>query len=183
MSSTIILNVRPGSSVSVREELRNSWGSAPCIWFPLWDEAQRRGIIPKLHAYDSALSSDHFDDLWGLFFNQRFSIYQRAALGLTFDRWYVKCSDYQRLSNDLELFFMDFPVDSNRVNHWPHIIELLRSEKVRKTPALGFWWTTVSENPMAVYGKRKRDWSPYVDLYTELDCIMGRENTIKHGKE
>lgn len=169
MSSTIILAVRPGRSVSERGELSNSWGSAPNIWTPLWDEAQRQGIIRKDHEYDHAIMSRHADDLFALWDDERVPFHHRVALALTFDRWYVKREDYARLADDLDRFFGDFPVPVGAVNHWPAIISLLRSVQSQKVPALGFWWTTVAENPMATYGK-KRDWSEYSDLYERMDA-------------
>lgn len=167
MSSTVILAVWPGVRVCERGSLSNSWGSAPHVWNALWREAQRRCIIEKLYEYDDAISSSHADDLWPLWKDPRFPVHQRAVLALTFDRWYVKRADYERLACDIEQFFEDYPLPATSVNHWPTICELLRSDEAKKIPALGFWWTTVSDNPMATYRKR-RDWSRYYDLYAEI---------------
>lgn len=161
MSVTTILAVYPNKMVKRKDKLHNGWGSAPHVWFAIWDYAQKNGIIKTDGEFDYFFGSNHSNDLWKLWDDERMPLNYRVMLLITYDKIYVKKENYERFTQDIEKFFNDFPIDEDRVNHWPRIIEELRTAKY---PAMGFWWTNVGENPMDTYGK-KRDWSEYTELY------------------
>ena len=165
MSHSEAWAIFPGDRVECIAEFANSWGTAPAIWRPL----TKRYVA--LGRYEHWLQS--LDRLWPLADDERLPLHHRAALALTFDRWYVARAHYARLALDLTGFFSDFPVPPEHVNHWPAIISILESEP--GYPSIGFMWTSVSNNPwLPSYGADDEpiplDWGKVVSLYDALEA-------------
>lgn len=182
MSSTIIKAIYPGERVEDIEELRNSWGSAPHVWDALF-----KRYVPQKHEYDSWMT-DRDGRLWKLWEREDVPRHQRAVLGMTFDRAYVLKKDYGRAAADIRQFLEDFPVASGHANHWPHIVALFESDPA--FPAIGFQWTTVSDDTFqGAWNDEKEgydplDWSKCWSLYDEFDPadeagVVGSEHQVK----
>ncbi|KPH60379.1 hypothetical protein [Novosphingobium sp. ST904] len=156
MSTFTILSVCPETGTAeYLEELRNSWHGAIIAWELVWN---RYGT--KLHEYDGALSNGAEDGrLWELQRDQRMSRAERVVFCLTFTRFYVKQQDFPRLADDIGDAF-----GGNPPGHWPHLVKLLHSQP--DVPALGFWWTSVAENPFA------GDWNEEREEYDPIDPNM-----------
>jgi len=161
MSYTTILAITPGESVEHIEELRNSWGSAILIWDAIWN-----AFGDKRHEYGSALTAG--DRLWKLYDDPRLSENDRTIFAMTFDRWYVAKKDYAQIAADLGAFMSRHNVGG----HWIAIRDFFLSNP--DYAGIGFWWTSVAENPFAGewdeeaenYGPP--DWSKVYSLYDEL---------------
>jgi hypothetical protein len=169
MSSTTIKAIYPGERHEDIEVLRNSWGTAPIVW-----DAMFKAYVPSKHEYDSWLM-DRDGRLWAMYDRQDIPLNHRVVLALTFDRAYVLKKDYARAAADLRKFFADFPLAEDRgVNHWPHIIALFESDPAH--PAIGFYWTSVSEDPFEGPWNEEReehdqpDWAKCWSLYDEVDA-------------
>jgi len=171
MSSTTIKAIYPGERVEDIEELRNSWGSAPHVW-----DAMFKRYVPQKHEYDSWMT-DRDGRLWKLWDREDIPRHQRAVLGLTFDRAYVLKKDYAQAAADIRQFLQDFPVSSGHANHWPHIAALFESDPA--FPAIGFQWTSVSEDTFqGPWNEEKEDfdpldWSKCWSLYDEPEAASG----------
>lgn len=167
MSSTTIKAIYPGERVEDIEVLRNSWGSAPHVWDALF-----KRYVPPKHEYDSWMM-DCDGRLWKLWDREDIPRHQRAVLGLTFDKAYVLKKDYTQAAADIRQFLEDFPVASRHANHWPHIVALFESDPA--FPAIGFRWTSVSEDTFqGPWNEEKEDhdpldWSKCWSLYDEFD--------------
>lgn len=123
-------------------EFGNSWGGSPRIWSVLFDYH-----IPKIDQFDSWLLSDHNDRrLWDLVYRKDIPEFERSVLAFTFDRFYVKRSNFKRLSSDLVQFVKKHPV-VGKVDHllsWAKCIE--ENDKSEDVEAIGLYGTSVSEN-------------------------------------
>jgi hypothetical protein len=164
MSYSTVLRVYPNDRVEQLEELRNGWLSAPLIWDRVWN---RYG--EKRHEYDQAMVAG--ERLWALQRDPRLEHSERVVFCLTFDRFIVLRQDFERLAADIEAVDL--------TGHWPRICEILRAE--RDAPALGFWWTSVADNPLEgpwdeeaeEYGPP--DWTTVINVY---DHVANLERTI-----
>jgi hypothetical protein len=136
MSYTTILHVFPGEKIECGEELKNAWGSAPYVWDWL--------IKKYIDAESNMMYEKSAKQLWPLWKNESIPLHQRAVLLMTFDRAYVSKENYQRAADDIRAFLQDFN-NTEVVNHWPRIAEIFESNP--DVPAIGFWHTSVSENP------------------------------------
>jgi hypothetical protein len=165
MSYTTIVHVFPNEKVECGEELRNSWGSAPYVWFYLGDKYV---INFSMHKDQS------MKDLWKLWKIESVPFHQRAVLMMTFDRAYVSKENYERAANDIRLFLEDHN-DPNVVNHWPRIAEIFESNP--DVPGIGLYCTSVSENPFSgSWNDEKEDydppnWDEVYEIYSELDGL------------
>lgn len=161
MSSTTIKAIWPGEKAKGIAELRNAWGSAPFVW----------DAMCARYLGGNWLSQS--DKLWPLWKDPRAPENQRAVLALTFDKMYLLKKDYTRAAADIRQFLADFPSNSERVNHWPAIAELLESDP--DYPAIGFHMTSVAEDPWrGQYNEDADDydpidWSRAWSIYDELD--------------
>lgn len=136
MSSTTIKGVRPGEMAEDLVELRNSHGSAPVVWSQM--------LVTYLGTKEHAWLWDS-DRLWPL--NKRLDIplHHRAVLTITYDNAVVLQKDYARAAADIRAWLVDFPVDAERINHWPEIAALF--ESAPDVPGIGFHMTSVTEDP------------------------------------
>ena len=85
------------------------------------------------------------------------------------------------MAGDLRKFFAEFPVDGNRVNHWPEIISIFENDP--QYPAIGFWGTTTTDDPFSGgcdedENELPPDWDKCFDVYDELDGL----NEVASGK-
>lgn len=168
MSYTTIIHVYPNEKIECGEELPNSYGSAPVVWDALCQKYL--GYPP----YGWGMRED-LKDLWNLWKDEKLPLHQRSVLMMTFDRAYVSKTDYKRAASDIRLFLRDFPEDETKVNHWNRIEEYFESNP--DVPAIGFWCTSVSENPFhGSWNEEKEDyeppdWNECCDIYKELDSL------------
>ncbi len=163
MSYTTILHIFPGEKVECGEELRNSYGSAPYVWDIMCQKYL--GLEPLRY-----MSSD-LNKLWGLWKDKNVPIHQRSVLMMTFDKAYVAKENYAKAAKDIRQFLQDHN-DKTVVNHWHRIAEVFESNP--DVPAIGFWHTSVSDNPFnGSWDEDKEDylppnWDDCYEIYTEL---------------
>lgn len=171
MSHTTIIHVFPNEKIECGEELRNSYGSAPVVWDALCQKYL--GYPP----YGWGMRGD-LKELWALWKNTKLPLHQRSVLMMTFDRAYVSKVDYHRATKDIRNFLQDFPQDASIVNHWNRIAEYFESNP--DIPAIGFWCTSVSDNPFHGDWNEETeeynapDWNKCTDIYK---AIEENENT------
>lgn len=164
MSTTTIKAIYPGEKAGDIEELGNAWGSAPVIW-----DALGKKYVPGYSMFNQSA----VQQLWGLAKDTSIPDHIRAALAMTFDRTYVVKADFARAAADLRKFIDEFPADPGRVNHWPRIAEIFDSDP--DVPAIGFYMTSVSEDPfIGDYDEdlddyKPFDWSRAWSMYEWLD--------------
>lgn len=164
MSSTTIIAVWPGDRTEELDELRNSHGSAPIIWNAV---AQRYLGLKDLEYFQ------HIEQVWPLYQRSDMPAHQRAVLLMTYDNAIVLREHYLRTSMDIRAFLADFPTDAQYVNHWGHIAALF--ETMPDCPAIGFWMTSISENPFEGDWNEERedhdapDWSKFWSVYECVD--------------
>lgn len=131
MSTTAVYGVWPDEKkVEEVAEYSNGWHSAPL----LWDELAKRYL-----GVDSFMF--HADRLWKLVKDDRLSRSQKAVLTMTFDNAIIMAEDYEQAVRDIKEVMGDLLIGG----HWVRIADLLASKP--NSPAIGFYWTSVSENP------------------------------------
>lgn len=164
MSHTTIIGIWPGEMIQkCLPELRNAWGSAPVVWETLYEE----------YIHDGFNWLTDLDKLWPLWKELSIPEAHRAVLMMTFDGAYVVKKDYKRASKDIEIFLKDFPQNPEHINHWPSIGVMFYNDL--DIPAIGFWHTSVSNNPFnGPWNDEKEerdppDWDKFYDLYAALD--------------
>lgn len=157
MGYTTILSVFPNVSVNEEMELRNGWLTAPIIW----------NFLAKTYLEKSnfMMVSDNCKALWDLHSDKRLPEHQRNVLRLTFDRWYILEKDYKRAAGDIRAFIADIEKTGETTGHWPVIADFLEGNLELKPhfPAVGFHWTSVSENPFYEANNDDEEDSPTVD--------------------
>lgn len=169
MSYTTVIHVWPGEKSEASVELRNAWGSAPVIW----------DNIAQHYLGGSYWSCA--DRLWPLAKRQDIPFHHRAVLAMTYDRMYILREHYGRIANCIREYLRDFPVEENKVNHWPFLAELFESNP--DCPAIGLWCTSVCGNPfLGEWNEEKEeyeqpDWSGYWSLFEYLDGHFPQEVT------
>jgi hypothetical protein len=143
------------------DELKNSWQSAPLVWEKI---AQTYG--DGFHWMHGAGESE--GKLWMLYDDPRLKPFERAVFALTFDRWYVEKKDFAQAAEDIQAF-----MDRHSISgHWAHIRNLFQSDP--DYPAIGFYWTSVADNPFnGCWNDAKEDydpldWSTTYSVYDEL---------------
>ncbi|WP_313434320.1 hypothetical protein [Novosphingobium sp.] len=153
MTVFTILSVSPETGAAeCLLELGNSWLGGMYAWDLVWD---RYG--EKRHEYDVAmLNGAEGGRLWDLQHDPRLSRAERVVFCLTFTRFYVKSGDFPRLADDITEAFGGTPP-----HHWARLVALLHFQP--DVPALGFWWTSVAENPFC------GDWDEEREEYAPID--------------
>lgn len=164
MSYTTVLHIFPGDKVECGEELKNAWGSATYVWAYMGNK-----YIPHFSMFQQRAMID----LWKLYENRTIPLHQRAVLMMTFDRAYVSREHYARAAKDIRLFLRDHN-DTTVVNHWPRIAEIFEGNP--DVPAIGFWHTSVSDNPFhGGWDEEKEEyrppnWDECYEIYTDLEA-------------
>ena len=161
MSYTTIFAIDPSKrTIEEMAELPNSHGSAPIIW----DRMAVKYLNTEPYSYFSCI-----DKVWPLWEDEKIPLHHRVCLALTFDKFFVQKDNYKKLSTAIKQFLSDFPVPSNCVNHWPKIADMLLS---KDCPAMGFYWTSMSDNPFeGEWDEDKEeyefpDWNDYTEVYS-----------------
>ena len=168
MSYTTILSVFPNVSVNEEMELRNGWLTAPIIW----------NFLAKtyLNKPNFMMVGDNAKELWALHLDKRVPKHQRNVLKITFDRWYIVEADYERAAQDIRATIADIEKTGEMIGHWPMIADFLEGKLDLKPhfPAVGFHWTSVSENPFDAQSSQDEDevsptvdWEATTQLYGE----------------
>lgn len=163
MSRTTILAIWPNEKIEGLREFGNAWLSAPILW----------NFLTQKYLGKSFMSvPPESRDLWDLYKDERVPEHQQNVLKMTFDRWYVTKANYKRAASDVRALIADLTVAGEFIGHWPAIAEILESEP--DCPAIGFWWTSVSENPFAQYDEENDclvvDWESTCELYAEEEA-------------
>lgn len=160
MSTTTIKSVWPGEKAEDLRELRNSHGSAPVVW----NEIAKHYLGLKDLEYIF-----HDEAVWPLYKRADMPSHHRNVLLMTYDRAMVLKPNYKQAAADIRAFLADFPVNLDRVNHWPSIADLFDSDP--DCPAIGFYMTSVGEDPFVGDWNEEAedydapDWSQFWDVY------------------
>lgn len=159
MSLTTIKAVWPGERAEDFVELENSWGAAPYVW-----EAMAKRYLPPGKNW-----LVNHELIWPLSKDPRVPRHQQAVLRMTYDNCLLYAKDYQKAADDIEWFFRNFgqPDPNGAGAHWLVIHDVIRTATC---PALGFHWTSVSEDPFdGGYDDDDLplplDWSKFWDVY------------------
>lgn len=139
---------KPGESL----ECRNAWGGAAFIWSALFDTYLKDPKIP----YHNWLGEDN-SKLWALHARKDIEPALRNVLRSTFDYALVYRKDFKRFAGDLR-YFVTWAGTRDAVCHllaWADFIE--RS----KAQAVGFYHTSVAENPWYDYSDEAKELVPY----------------------
>jgi len=166
MSYTTILAVSREGHETIKE-LHNSWGSAPFVWDKLCSI-----YLDDKHWF---LNRDNAEALWALARREDIPFWHRSVLVMTFDRAYITRDDFGRAAGDIRQFLADFPPEPGHINHWDAIADLLSGDP--SISAIGFWHTSVSENPFDGQWNEEAedydplDWSTTINVYEELAAI------------
>lgn len=166
MSRTTVKALWLGEKAENLQELRNSHGSAPIVW----DEMSQRYLGTSPFGY-----MHQIDKLWPLWKDLSISCHHRAVLTMTYDNAYVSKENYAQAAKDIRVFLNDFPRKEGHVNHWDTIAKIFESNP--ECPAIGFHWTSVTEDPFqGSWNEEKEehdplDWSVTWEMYSELDKV------------
>lgn len=166
MSHSTIIHVFPNEKIECGQEFSNSWGAAPVVWDSMCQKYL--GAAPLRYLYG-------LDKLWPLWEDKNIPLHHRSVLMMTFDHAYVSKKNYQQAASDIRAFLKDFPQNPEHVNHWPAIAEYFDSNP--DIPAIGFWHTSVSENPFnGRWNEEKEeydspDWVELTDIYEALSAL------------
>ena len=170
MSTTEIKFLKHPEGVIDVVEFRNSHGSAPVVWDLI---AQKYlGLQPFHYSF-------HTEKLWPLWKDLTIPEHHRAVLAMTYDDTVIIKTDFKRAAEDIRKFLEDFPVNPEYVNHWPAILEIF--EGIPDCDAIGFYWTSVSEDPFqGDWNEETEDYEPlnwkrYWSMYNTLDKFKEKE--------
>lgn len=157
MSYTTVLAVYPGDRVEDMHELKNSWGSAPVVW----------DAMVKAHTNADYWSGSVLDAMFQE--SPSWPEHHTVMMYMTADRAYVLREHFHEAAAHIRAFLSEFPSDSKRVNHWPEIADIFDSNP--DVPAIGFYMTSVSENPFygpwneAIEDRDQFDWTTAFSVY------------------
>jgi hypothetical protein len=168
MSRTIVKAVWYGKRSKNLFELQNSYGSAPVIWQNMSDR-----YIGAKYWWDE----QNMKLVWKLVKNPDIPIEHRAVLAMTFYKALILKEHYERAFNDLFKYLSDFPIDPRYVNHWPRILDFFDSKP--NYPAIGFYMTTVGNDPFRKLDRRGRImWDGCFSVYHYMDRVTNNQETI-----
>lgn len=160
MSYTALLlftNKKPSQEI----EFRNSHGGASRIWDSLFDKYIKDPQI----SYHHWLMPGEAEKLWDLAANPSLPMFERVALGSTFDMFYVAKANFARYVADLRKFVEVYPVPE-RVDHlsaWADAIEKLGPE----IEAVAIYGTSTSDNPWV--DPRPKSLSKGYEVYADIE--------------
>lgn len=152
----------------VLKELRNSWGGAALIWDLLYNKYCK----DYNYEYDNWLI-DKKGKLWKLTDKGRkdVNVNDRLILAMTYDKIYVGKENFTNLAKEIELFLDRNPINPNSSNHIPEIARVLKEESRSEIEGIGFYWTSVADNPfLGKWNEEKEDhedldFSQLMELY------------------
>lgn len=153
MSSSELIIFRGGKPVE-SVEYSNSWGSAAYVWTVLYDKY----IKDPAKEYDTwVCNREGAQKVWALVEREDLPFFMRAVLASTFDYAIVEREHFAEFAQHLNEFVSYFGTNG-RVCHlpaWAKKIEGLDAE------AVGFYHTSVSENPWFEWDNKKDKDVPY----------------------
>jgi len=164
MSRTTVMAVCLGEKAERLEELQNSWGSAPFVW---------NALAMQYLGMGAGEYSLRTSEVLPMYKRPDMPSHQRAVLLMTYDNAIVRQADYKRAAADIRAFLDDFPPRAGYANHWARIAEIFDSPP--DCTAIGFWMTSVSENPFQGEWNEELeeyaapDLARYWDVYAELE--------------
>lgn len=91
---------------------------------------------------------------------------------MTYDDALIMQKDYKRAAFNIRRFLHDFPPAHGYANHWGRIATLVDNAP---SPAIGFWMTSVANNPFEgewneeAEGTDPPDWGKYWDVYVMVE--------------
>lgn len=178
MSYTTILAFR-NDVIHAERELRNSYGGAAFIWDRLYNQY----LVDRSKPYDSWLT-DQSGSLWKLDRDKRLPLEARAVHASTFDHALVFNKDFTRFCSDLATFLRwNYP--GGRACHIAAYIQFIAEHA--DAQAIGFWQTSVNENPWLVppddTDEEGAEWQSYniatgtkhFDVYAHVDLFENKE--------
>lgn len=139
---------KPGNSL----ECANAWGGAAFIWSALFDVYVKDKNIP----YHTWLSDEN-SKLWRLHTRTDIEPALRNVLRSTFDYALVYRKDFKCFAGDLR-YFVTWAGTHNKVCHLPAWADFIERSKAQ---AVGFYHTSVSEDPWYVYDNDNDKMVPY----------------------
>jgi len=135
----------------------NSWRGASLIWTALYDSY----IKDPLKDYDNWLINEQgLERLWNLWRSDDLEYFESVVLLATLDGAIIKKENFKQFAKDLRLFVKKYNLDKGWVSHltgWAKVFDESDCE------AIGFYHTSVSENPWYTRDERKEEEIP-VDL-------------------
>ena len=158
MNYAEIKHVWPGERSEEALELGNPHLAAML----LWDAIGKKWAPAVNFMFEPA-------QFWPLWKDERLPLHQRATLGMTYDGAYLLSTDYARAASDIRRTIEDLGISG----HWPTIAQFL--ENGPASPAVGFYWTSVSEDPYKGVWDEDTDeqgppdWSKFWSLYEGLE--------------
>lgn len=176
MSYCAIITFKDGKP-SEQIEYRNAWGGAARIWNSLFDKYLKNPEIP----YDSWLQINRQQSLWDLANRKTLPDCERAVHCSTLDLAYIQRDNFLRFASHLREFDRINPVQRNTVNHliaWADKIVTLECE------AIGFYGTSVSENPWCKWNEEKDEsdaiplsegWEIYDHIYQRTEQTESKQ--------
>lgn len=173
VSRTTLIAVYPGEYTECISEFGNSWGSAPYVW----GEMLQRYLCKEYFALES------LKDLWPYYKRQDLPFHHRSVLMMTFDRAYIAKKDYARAAKDIRAFLKDFPPNPEYSNHWREIAAIFDSDP--PYPGIGFWMTSVSENPFnGTWNENTESYDPpdWNEIYSIYD-VLDKGDSMKVSKD
>lgn len=159
MSTLTIKSVWPGEQATALQMLSNSFGGALVVW----NELAMHYLDAKPYEFMSLL-----EKLWPLWKREDVPYHHKAVLLMTYDKALVMRANYAQAALDIRAYLKDFP-PRGTVNHWGAIAAMF--ESVPACPAVGFWMTSVSEDPFEAPWNEELDvagdidWSRYWNVY------------------
>jgi hypothetical protein len=179
MSYSTIKAIYYGDRTEDIFELRNSHGTAPYVW-----EAMAKKYLGITKAYDHPnkgwMQLDN--ELWDLWKRKDVPEEHKLVFMLTFDRAYIARENYQKMSQAIKKFLLDFPPVFENVNHWMTISEILEGKlngkiKIEDIPGIGLYCTSVSEDPFQGSWNEDKDeynppdWSTIWEICEEISTL------------
>ena len=164
MSTTSMIALHPGTGSEILEEFRNAYGSAPYVW----SAVGQRYLGMSEHEFFS-----RSEEIWPLYKRPDMPRHQRAVLFMSYDNAVVTQEHYAQAAQDIRAFLADFPPNPDQVNHWASIALIFESNP--DCPAIGFWMTSVSENPFEgpwndeTEAHDEPDWTQFWSAYREVE--------------
>ena len=153
----------PGTGTEILEEFRNAHGSAPYVWSTVGKH------YLGMTEYEFFSRSE---EIWPLYKRPDMPRHHRAVLMMSYDNAVVAKEHYAQAAKDIRAFLADFPPNPEHANHWAGIALIF--ERNPDCPAIGFWMTSVSENPFEGPWNDEReahdepDWSQFWSTYLEV---------------
>jgi hypothetical protein len=152
MSSCAIIIFRNGKADSAIE-MKNAWLGSAFVWTKLFDKH-----VTKRFKYDSWLNEPQ--RLWDLKDSDKLEKCEKVVLRMTFDNVLIRKEDFSRLTFFISLFETFHDRDGS--SHLPLIRECLNKlSEDESVDAIGFWGTTVCDNPWYSWDEEKEDEVPY----------------------